>query len=115
MSVSMVAVAQAFLPVLPLLRRPSSTDVPPAAVSMSAPPAFFRRGDAHQLEIRFSLLAGERLRSAQQFHHLRHPAEMVDAMPAARDVALQLFAPPPGHAAIDDIEERLGRQAILSR
>ena len=51
----------------------------------------------------------------RQLDHLDHAAEVVDAVPAASDVALQFFAAAPGHAAIQNIEEGLGARGTLFR
>src|SRR5690349_4881089 len=75
---------------------------PGLAGAQPAPPAacLFRAGDAQLGAQGFSFGFRQRDDAAQQIQDLREAAEVVDAMPAPRNVAFQLLAAAPGGPAV---------------
>src|ERR1022692_94155 len=98
------------------MNREVGQSVSPASGSaqQALPRGTLLRLNAKQNAERFRLLPGQRPNAAQQFHDFHHTAKMIDAVPAAIQVPLQLFAPAPGHAAVQDIEERLRGETLLA-
>jgi hypothetical protein len=76
-------------------------------------PRTLRSLDSQQPPIAFGLDVRQRFRAAQHVHHFQQAAVAIQAMPAAFHVALHLLAAAPGRAAVDHIEECLGREALL--
>src|SRR5579864_9197869 len=55
--------------------------------------------DSQQFAVAFRLHRRQRFGAPQQLHHLHHPAEVIDAVPALRHMALHVFPATPRGAA----------------